>query len=118
MDTFDSGFIKHYHTFPTGTQRKVTDVFLKEERANHLLPDDATAICQDGNMAVSRTATSQSDSLSYFVADLIDLDGLDSYIDNYHGESGAVTATTSTGSGGHVGDVRRGLNTVTKGRQF
>jgi len=82
MDTFASEFIKQHHTFPAGTQRKVTDVYRKEERANHLLPDDATALGQEGLMAVSRSATPSQEDLSYFVADLIDLDGLDAYIDS------------------------------------
>ena len=39
MGAFSSKFIKEHHTFPAGTQRKVTDVYVKEARANHLLPD-------------------------------------------------------------------------------
>ena len=62
-------FIKQYHTFPAGTQRKVIDVFVKEERANHLLPDDATAVCQMGIMAVSLSAASMSYDPACFVAD-------------------------------------------------
>ena len=82
MGAFDLEFIKRHHTFPVGTQRKVTDVFKKEVRANHLLPDDATAVCEDGMMAVSLSATTTSDDPLWFVADLIDLVGLDQEIDS------------------------------------
>ena len=38
LGSFDVEFIRKHHTFPAGTQRKVTDVYKKEPRANHLLP--------------------------------------------------------------------------------
>ena len=66
MDTFDTDFIAKFHTFPAGTTRKVTDVFHKEVRANHLLPDSATADCEDGMMAVSRAASSSSGDAPLF----------------------------------------------------
>lgn len=44
LGTFDTDFINTHHMFPAGTQRKITDVFVKTPRANHLLPDaDGTA---------------------------------------------------------------------------
>ena len=45
MGTYDYDFIMRHHRFPAGTQRKVTDVLRKEERANHLLPD-ASGTCR------------------------------------------------------------------------
>ena len=53
MGAFSSKFIKEHHTFPAGTQRKVTDVYVKEARAKHLLPDrpESVALCPDGELA-------------------------------------------------------------------
>ena len=52
LDTFPNQFIKKYHTFPSGTQRKVTDVFVKEERANHLIGDpESAALGSTGEIA-------------------------------------------------------------------
>ena len=38
MDNLSAEFIKAIHTCPAGTTRKVTDVFVPEERANRLRP--------------------------------------------------------------------------------
>ena len=75
LGTFSCEFIKKHHTFPAGTQRKVTDVFAKEERANRLLPDstESAALCPDGGMASCIAATAMSNESVAYVADLIDL---------------------------------------------
>ena len=51
--------IKEHHTFPVGAQRKVTDVYAKDARANHLLPDNAesAALCPDGDLATCIAAS-------------------------------------------------------------
>lgn len=59
MDTFAVGFIKAKYTFLAGTQRKVTDEFLKEKRANHMLPDaeGIAALGQTVESFACKTAT-------------------------------------------------------------
>ena len=91
MDTFDKEFIRKHHTFPAGTQRKVTDVFRKTERVNHLIP------CTDGtadpmpevsmssrhckNVGGFRTGLTSYKAIEHwalpFIADQINLDALD-----------------------------------------
>ena len=37
LGTFDAKIVDSKHRFPAGTKRKVTDVFEKQDRVNHLL---------------------------------------------------------------------------------
>ena len=74
MGAFPSTFISKHHTFPAGTQRKATNVFVKEARANHLLPDssESAALCPDGDLAPCIAASGLSTESVSYVADIID----------------------------------------------
>jgi len=94
MDAFDAEFIKNHHTFPAGTKRKVTDVFVMEKRSNHLLPvEEETSFKQVRNLNASLAATTWSgdpEDPLFFVADLIDLVALDTVLDEVFEKSGAI----------------------------
>ena len=95
MDTFDVGFIMKHHKFPAGTQRKVTDVFTKLPRANHLLPEEsgtadlpevAMSLLDENGGGFQPDYQSRPAIESWrlpFVADRIDLAQLDKLIDEW-----------------------------------
>ena len=100
METFDSEFILKHHKFPTGTQRKVTDVFKKEPRANHLIPDETfesmasvhggahTQEC-GGPQSTAITVSATDPFALPFAACKVDLDLLDEIIDNMTSDVGS-----------------------------
>ena len=80
---FSSKLISEHHTFPAGTQRKVTDVYVKEARANHLLPDSTAfaALCLHEDLAPCVAASGLSTVSATYVVDIIDLTELYIMID-------------------------------------
>ena len=94
MGAFDAEFVLKHYRFPAGTHRKVTDVFQKLPRANHLLPIEllaAMSVGQDVNTGHDTYTTGiKSGLVSYraienwslpFCADRIDIEALDKMID-------------------------------------
>ena len=122
LDTFPDQFIKKYHTFPSGTQRKVTDVFAKEERANHLIGDPESAAlgspgeladasmrelrATDSGVLSAATLAARGESEGpFFVADLIDLTELDKIIDNSYLRAGDYSTSMEALDGRGAEDV-------------